>query len=394
MEAIGIDAAIRAQAIPMTRRVIHSEEGQLSYQPYGQTGQAIWSVSRSSINEQLLSLAEQEAGVSLFFEHKLIGLDFKTAQATFQRPQAKNLEVNADYLFGADGAYSKVRRLAQETPRFSYSQSYMPQCYIELTIPADDDGSHRLEKNALHIWPRKHFMLIALPNPDGTFTCTLFLNYEGRLSFQSLQSRADVEAFFNRYFSDAMPYLERPVDEFLSKVPSPLFLVQVFPWTINQKIGLIGDAAHAIVPFYGQGMNCGFEDCRVLKELIESCDGDWEHIFPAYEQARKPNGDAIAELSRRNFVEMSDLAGDKSFQLRKKIEAKFHAMSPELWTPLYTMVTFSPDIPYSVALETGDRQRLIMDKIMALPNIEKEWEQAHVYQLLQHLATELTEDQT
>ena len=391
MEAIGIDADIRAEAIPMTRRVIHDEHGELTFQPYGKEGQAIWSVSRGSINEQLLTLAEQEANVSLFFEHKLVGVDFETAQATFQSPDMGTREVYADYLFGADGAYSKVRRLAQETPRFSYSQSYMPQCYIELTIPAGSDGTHRLEKNALHIWPRKHFMLIALPNPDGTFTCTLFLNFEGEPSFSSLQSRADVETFFNQHFSDALPHLHQPVDEFLGKSPAPLFLVQVFPWTINHKIGLIGDAAHAIVPFYGQGMNCGFEDCRVLNELIVSNDHDWERIFPAYEQARKPNGDAIAELSKRNFVEMSDLAGDDNFQLRKKIEAKFHAMNPELWTPLYSMVTFSPEIPYSVALEIGDKQKVIMDKIMELPNIENEWEQAHVYQRLRQLATGLGE---
>jgi len=393
MEEVGIASDIRADAIPMTHRVIHDEEGELAHQPYGKQGQAIWSVSRGRINQALLSLAEQEENVSLFFEHKLVGLDFKTAQATFRDPGAENLQISADYLFGADGAYSKVRRLAQETPRFSYSQSYMPQCYIELNIPAHKDGTHQLEKNALHIWPRKHFMLIALPNPDGTFTCTLFLNYEGKVSFQSLQSRPAAETFFNRYFSDAMPYLQDPVDEFLNKSPAPLFLVQVFPWTINRKVALIGDAAHAIVPFYGQGMNCGFEDCRVLNELIHSCDHDWERIFPAYEQARKPNGDAIAELSKRNFVEMSDLAGDSRFQLRKKIEAKFHALHPDLWIPLYSMVTFSPDTPYSVALETGDRQKVIMDKIMEMPNIELEWEHAHVYERLHRLVSQTSGDE-
>ncbi|MCH8100770.1 MAG: FAD-dependent monooxygenase [Proteobacteria bacterium] len=386
MESIGIDAAIRKDAIAMKRRVIHDANGDLTYQPYGKEGQAIWSVSRAGINERLLTLAEAETHVSLFFEHKLVDLEFATAKARFRKADGSSVEVASDYLFGADGAYSKVRRLAHDTPRFSYSQSYMPQCYIELNIPAKEDGSHQLEKNALHIWPRKQFMLIALPNPDGSFTCTLFLNFAGTPSFEALRSRADVEQFFDDYFPDAMPYLQDPVDEFLSKTAAPLFLVHIHPWTIANKIGLIGDAAHAIVPFYGQGMNCGFEDCRELNGLIESFDHDWSRIFPAYEQARKPNSDAIAELSKRNFVEMSDLSGDKNFQLRKKIEARFQDMHPDLWTPLYSMVTFSPETPYSVALETGDRQKTIMDKIMQLKNIESEWEQAHVYEMLHSLA--------
>jgi len=388
MESVGIDAEIRTEAIPMKRRVIHDEMGNLTFQPYGKEGQAIWSVSRGGINEQLLTLAEQETNVNLNFEHKLVNVDFATATTEFRNADGTVLKAEADYVFGADGAYSKVRRLAQETPRFSYSQSYMPQSYIELTIPANEDGTHQLEKEALHIWPRKEFMLIALPNPDGSFTCTLFLNFEGIPSFSSLQEQADVEVFFNANFADAMPILQDPVAEFLAKSAAPLFLVHVYPWTIANKVGLIGDAAHAIVPFYGQGMNSGFEDCKVLNELIKSCDHDWERIFPAYQMARKPNGDAIAELSKRNFVEMSDLAGDESFQLRKKIEAKFSEKYPTLWTPLYSMVTFEPETPYCVALEEGDRQRGIMDQIMQLADIESEWEQAHVYEKLHKLASE------
>ncbi len=387
MESVGIDAEIRKEAIPMKRRVIHDESGNLTYQPYGKEGQAIWSVSRGGINEQLLTLAEQEPNVSLHFEHKLVNVDFSTAEAGFRQADGNVLRVSADYLFGADGAYSKVRRLAQETPRFSYSQSYMPQSYIELTIPANEDGTHKIEKDALHIWPRKKFMLIALPNPDGTFTCTLFLNFEGAPSFKSLQEQSDVEHFFSTNFADAMPLLQNPVEEFMAKTAAPLFLVHVYPWTIGNKVGLIGDAAHAIVPFYGQGMNSGFEDCKELNELIAECEHDWSRIFAAYQVARKPNGDAIAELSKRNFIEMSDLAGDQEFQLRKKIESRFSEMHPALWTPLYSMVTFSPATPYSDALKEGDRQREIMDKIMRLPNIGSEWEQPHVYKKLHELAS-------
>jgi kynurenine 3-monooxygenase len=265
---IGISSDARKRAIPMYHRAIHGIDGKLSALPYGKEGDAIWSVSRGGINEQLLDVAEREPSVETNFEHRLVDVDFETSSAVFQVHGERKVTVEADYLFGADGAHSKVRRLAHDVPRFSYSQTYMPQSYIELNIPANPDGSHRLEKNALHIWPRRDFMLIALPNPDGTFTCTLFLNYSGDPSFESLQQRADVERFFNDNFADAMEHLEDPVDTFLQKTASPLFLVQVFPWSFNRKVGLIGDAAHAIVPFYGQGMNCGFEDCAELNRLI------------------------------------------------------------------------------------------------------------------------------
>jgi kynurenine 3-monooxygenase len=388
LEQIGISADAKAHAIPMFHRAIHGADGKLSELPYGGAEDAIWSVSRGGINEQLLDIADAQPNVDAHFEHRLVDVDFDTASAVFRIRDGREITVQADYLFGADGAHSKVRRLAHNLPRFSYSQTYMPQCYIELNIPANADGSHKLEKNALHIWPRKQFMLIALPNPDGTFTCTLFLNHSGDPSFQSLRERHAVQAFFETNFGDAMDYLETPVEVFMEKTPSPLFLVQVFPWSFNHKVGLIGDAAHAIVPFYGQGMNCGFEDCAELNRLIDLLDHDWGAIFPAYENARKPNGDAIAELSKRNFVEMSDLSGDRAFQLRKMIEAKFSKRYPDLWTPLYSMVTFSPEIPYAEALRIGDAQNRVMDKIMALPGIENEWDHEHVMSRLYELAVE------
>jgi len=401
LESVGIAEKIKQNAIAMKKRVMHALDGKLSSQAYGKNGQAIWSVSRSGINEELLDLAQQEPLVNLHFEQRLIQVNFDNACATFSHttmgPDQSSKEIHADYLFGADGAYSKVRRLAQETPRFSYSQSFMPQCYIELTIPANKgltgDARFKMEKEALHIWPRKDFMLIALPNPDGTFTCTLFLNHDNKdnpnsnaPSFASLKTTEQVTEFFNSNFSDAMPLLENPIQEFIDKSANPLFLVNVNPWVINNKVALIGDAAHAMVPFYGQGMNCGFEDCRVLAELINQHQDDWSDIFPAYQRSRKINADAITELAKRNFVEMSELSGNADFLLQKKIEARFHELYPKLWTPLYSMVTFSPNLPYSKALEIGDKQTKIMSQIMQIPNIESCWQDEFVYQKLHQLA--------
>ena len=394
LQQIGISADAKDNAIPMYHRAIHGLDGVLSDLPYGREGDAIWSVSRGGINERLLDIADDEPNVETHFEHRLVNVDFETASAVFQVKDERELTVDADYLFGADGAHSKVRRLAHDLPRFSYSQEYMPQGYIELNIPANADGTHKLEKNALHIWPRKDFMLIALPNPDGTFTCTMFLNFSGDPSFGSLHEQSAVKAFFETNFADAMEYLEDPVDVFLERTASPLFLVQVFPWSFDRKVGLIGDAAHAIVPFYGQGMNCGFEDCAELNRLIDVHDHDWDAIFPAYENVRKPNGDAIAELSKRNFIEMSDLSGDRRFQVRKMIEAKFSARFPDLWTPLYSMVTFSPDIPYAEALRIGDEQNRIMEIIMGLPNLEENWDDQEIMEQLHSLAVETFGHQT
>ncbi|KGJ99344.1 FAD-dependent oxidoreductase [Thalassotalea sp. ND16A] len=392
LQAIGVDEEIRNNAIPMYCRIMHNIEGKLSKFPYGKDNQAIWSVSRSGINEQLISIAEQEDGVNVHFEHHLINVNFDQVNCSFNN-KGRTKHHNSDLLIGADGAFSKVRRLAQDITgqRISHSLEYMPQSYMEFSIAANSDGSHKMEKHALHIWPRKDFMLIALPNPDGSFTCTLFLNHEGELSFASLDSRDKVSDFFNTYFQDAMPLLEDPVNAFMEKQPAPLCLVHIYPWVINNSTALIGDAAHAMVPFYGQGMNCGFEDCRILNELEAELDGDWDKILPAYEQSRKPNGDAIIELAKRNFVEMSELSADENFLLRKKIEAKFHQMHPQLWVPLYSMVTFSPNISYHQALKTGDIQQQIMDQVMQLPDIHHTWQDSHVYQLLHRLALEKLE---
>lgn len=396
LESVGIANKIKANAIPMKKRVIHAIDGSLTEQAYGKEGQAIWSVSRSGINEQLLDLADAEENVTTNFEQRLIHVNFDNACSTLAHGQSA-YEVHANYLFGADGAFSKVRRLAQETPRFSYSQTYIPQCYIELKMPANENVEtnerYKMEKEALHIWPRNDFMLIALPNHDGSFTCTLFLNLESKsntdFSFNSLKTTKAVEMFFEQNFADAMLLLENPIEEFMQKSANPLFIVSVDPWVVNNQIALIGDAAHAMVPFYGQGLNCSFEDCRELGILINKHQGDWSKILPNYQENRKINADAITELAKQNFIEMSELSGDSLFILQKKIEAKFQDLYPELWIPLYSMVTFSPHLPYEKALSIGKQQNIVMKKLMSelkqVPDIENCWHESFVYQKMYEL---------
>lgn len=399
LESVGIAAKIRANAIPMRKRIIHAIDTSTTEQTYGKEGQAIWSVSRADINKQLLDLADAEENVNISFEQRLVQIDFNSACCTLVKNQ-NVFDLHADYLFGADGSFSKVRRLAQETPRFSYSQSYMPQCYIELTRLTNNtieaNSQFQMEKEALHIWPRKDFMLIAKPNVDGGFTFTLFLNFESNErqspSFASLNSKEKVKSFFQQYFYDAIPLLDNPIDEFMEKSANPLFLVSIDPWVINDKVALIGDAAHAMVPFYGQGLNCGFEDCRELEVLINSHQGNWSKVFHDYQKNRKINADAISELAQQNFFEMSKLSTDAKFIIKKKIESKFSDLYPELWTPLYSMVSFSPQLPYERALSIGKQQNIIMDRLMAeiikLPNIENRWHEDFIYKKLHQLVME------
>ena len=234
-----------------------------------------------------------------------------------------------------------------------------------------------MEKEALHIWPRKDFMLIALPNPDGTFTCTLFLNHQSdnnnSASFSSLKTKKQVTAFFNSNFSDAMRLLKNPIDEFIEKSANPLFLVNVDPWVINNKVALIGDAAHAMVPFYGQGMICGFEDCYVLNSLLEQNADEWTATLCEFEQQRKPDANAIADLALENFVVMRHKVGDESFLLRKQIEAHLNSLYPDKWIPLYSMVTFNENMRYSEALAKGKQQEAIMDGVMASLRSGQDW---------------------
>ncbi len=385
LEGVGLGNAVKEMAIPMRGRMIHSREGELSFQPYGHEGQAIYSVSRAGLNALLMDHAEEYPEVYLHFDQRCEDVDFDTATASFKSYISGEInDHSSDVIFGTDGAFSAVRTAMQKTDRFNYNQQFIEHGYKELSIPPAADGQHQLEKEALHIWPRGNFMLIALPNPDGSFTCTLFLAFEGENAFENLTSVEKARGFFEEHFADALNLMPHFEDEWEENPVSSLVIIRCYPWSKNGRVAILGDASHAIVPFYGQGMNSGFEDCTVLNEIMATHEGDWHAIFSHFEQQRKPDADAIADLAMRNFVEMRDLTGQPEFLLRKKIEVRFAAKYPEKWLPLYSMVTFS-HIPYSEALAEGARQDRIMAEVMNLPGIEDRWDSQEVEEMMLNL---------
>jgi kynurenine 3-monooxygenase len=382
LEEIGMADELRKNAIPMHGRVMHDRQGKLSFQPYGKDGQFINSISRSGLNKVLMTAAENQ-GVEFHFDQRIEKVDLDaTSLLVGRQPTVDSRQF--DLIIGADGAFSAVRGALQFTDRFNFSQDYIEHGYKELSIPASATGNFQLEKNALHIWPRESFMMIALPNPDGSFTCTLFFPFEGTPSFSSLKTDADIKQFLETTFGDAVSLMPDALNDFKTNPTSSLVTVKCFPWVRNKTL-LIGDAAHAIVPFFGQGMNAGFEDCRILNELLDHHDDNWTSVLPEFQKARKENTDAIAQLALDNFIEMRDLVGDPEFLLRKKIEAKLNSLYPTEWIPLYSMVTFHESIPYSQAYATGQKQKRIMDKVMAIPEIETNWEQLNFREIVDHL---------
>lgn len=374
LEEVGIMDEIRKIAIPMHGRQMHNLDGTEVYQAYGKEGQFINSVSRGELNCRLMDLAEAH-NVSIFFEHKCEEIDWSKKRIVFDDSgNGASLVHHFDLMFGSDGAYSAARLNHQlQHNRFQYQQHYIDFGYKELHIPPADNGGFRMERNALHIWPRGNYMMIALPNTDGSFTCTLFFPFDGEPSFASLNNEEKVFEFFSTTFPDLIPLMPTLTEDYFSNPTASLVTVKCFPWIRENAFALIGDAAHAIVPFFGQGMNCGFEDCSVLNELMEQFNDDWDQILPAYQHLRKPDGDAIADLALNNFIEMRDKVADRVFLLQKKIEAQFSNNYPDKWTPAYSLVTFSKNVRYSEALSRGLYQQGIMDEIMTMPNIEENW---------------------
>jgi len=356
----GLADAVRRVSLPMKGRRIHTLDGRVTFQPYG-TGaaDAIHSVSRSGLNRVLLEGARAIPGVEVFFRHRCIAVDLDTGEARFETPGATVVS-GAGVVVGADGAFSVVRREMLKGDRFEFSQSYLGHGYKELVIPPAPGGGFRLEPDALHIWPRGGFMMIALPNPDGSFTCTCFWAFEGPGGFGALRTPGEVLAYFRRVFPDAVPCMPTLADDYFKNPTSSLVTIRCAPWQRAGRAVLLGDAAHAVVPFYGQGANAAFEDCTVLMESIAAAPGDLERAFRTYFERRKPNVDALAELAVENFFEMRDKTASRWFLARKKLEKLLHRLLPGWYLPLYSMVSFST-IPYADARRRARRQ----DRIVA-----------------------------
>ena len=332
----------------------------------------------------LLKLADEQENVNIKFDHKCLDVDLKTATAFFENKEGKEIKVISDRIIGADGAYSAIRSKMMRQDRFQYSQKYIEHGYKELTIPANEDGSYKIEKNALHIWPRGNFMLIALPNLDGSFTCTLFFPYDGKYSFNNLKTDEQILNFFKEVFPDTLDLIPDILQDYKNNKTSSLSIMRCDPWTVSDKVLLIGDAAHATVPFYGQGMNAGFEGCYVLDQLMEKYGDDWLSCFNEYSKIRKPDGDGLQDLSMHNFIVMRDKTADINFLLQKKIELHFSKKYPDKWLPLYSMVSFS-NIRYSQAWKIGLKQEKLMEKIMKVPNIDQKWDSVEVETMMLNL---------
>jgi len=379
LKKVGIDKEVKKIAIPMYKRIMHDKEGNLSEQPYGNDGEAIYSVSRAQLNVLMMEMAEKN-GAKLYFNERCVDANLEEAIASFENSITNKKQIiSSDLLIGADGAFSTIRKQMFEKHNHEYVYNEIQHDYKELMIPAGKNGGYLLDKNALHIWPRGEFMVIALANLDGSFTCTLFAPKKGVNSFEKLNTKEEVLQYFTSIFPDFFEIVPDLYEQWESNPTSSLGIIRTFPWHVKKSSLLIGDSAHATVPFYGQGMNAGFEDCRILDELLDKYDDNFETCFKEYSKSRKPNGDGLQDLSMHNFIVMRDKTADPKFLLQKEIEKKFANLYPDKWIPLYSMVSFT-NTPYSEAWEIGMKQEKIMQSIMNTPHIDKIWESEKIMQ--------------
>jgi kynurenine 3-monooxygenase len=371
LQQLGIADEVLRHAIPMRGRMIHDKSGALHFSPYDRDpNKFINSIGRAALNTTVIEAAQRYPSVHVHFNHRCtdVDLDFATANLVPSVVEAAVSAANSDQIIrargdaviGVDGAFSSVRQSMQkEITGFEYDESYLAHGYKELTILPALDGSWRMEKEALHIWPRKSFMMIALPNPDGSFTCTLFWEFEGPRSFATTKTDDEIRRFFDEEFPDAVPLMPSLLDDFKTNPTGSLVTIRCAPWFYDNKIVLVGDAAHAVVPFYGQGMNAAFEDCVVLDECLAQFPQDRQRAFAEYFARRKKNADALADLAVQNFIEMRDKTASKTFRAKKKLDHLLEGLLPGIYLPLYTMVTFTR-IPYSAAARRARLQNRIV----------------------------------
>jgi kynurenine 3-monooxygenase len=366
LEQLGIADEVLRHAIPMRGRMIHDKSGELHFSPYDRDpNKHINSIGRAALNTTVIEAAQRYPNVRVHFNHRCTEVDLDEAVAHLET-ESGQLTARGHAVIGVDGAFSAVRQSMQKRlPGFQYDESYLPHGYKELTIPPAPDGGWRMEKEALHIWPRKSFMMIALPNPDGSFTCTLFWEFAGPRSFESTKTDEDVRRFFEEEFPDAVPLMPALLEDFRENPTGSLVTIRCAPWFHRDKIALVGDAAHAVVPFYGQGMNAAFEDCVVLDECLAEFPRDRTRAFAEYFLRRKENADALADLAVHNFIEMRDKTASKTFRTKKKLDHLLEGLLPGIYLPLYTMVTFTR-IPYAEAARCARRQdRIVYASLIA-----------------------------
>lgn len=365
LEQLGVAAEVMRHAIPMRGRMIHDKSGDLHFTAYdADPNKCINSIGRGALNTVTIDAARRYENVRVHFNHKCTAVDIEAPSAQLLNTESEQkVEARGDAIIGVDGAFSVVRRGIQRVQRFDYSQTYLAHGYKELTIPPGADGSWRMEKHALHIWPRNSFMMIALPNPDGSFTCTLFWQWEGPRSFATTRTDDEVRRFFGEEFPDAVPMMPDLLEDYRSNPTGSLVTIRCAPWHHRDKAALLGDAAHAVVPFYGQGMNAAFEDCAVLDECLAEFSGDRTRAFAEYFTRRKPNGDALADLAVQNFVEMRDKTASPVFRAKKKLDHALERLLPGTYLPLYTMVSFTR-IPYAEAARRARRQDFVVYTVL------------------------------
>jgi len=390
LKKAGLDEQILQLAVPMRGRMIHGLDGQLNLLPYGKNdSEYINSISRAALNKMLMSEAQKSGTVDIHFNQKCLGMDVEKGILSFHNEQDNQYtDVVSNIVLGTDGSASAIRHDMCKLPQYTCHESTLNYGYKELEISAGPTGQFKMEKNALHIWPRGTYMLIALPNSDGSYTCTLFLPWEGEISFEKLKTPADVRKFFEQHFADAAPLIDDLEETFFANPTGQMVTVKCQPWNLDERVLLLGDAAHAIVPFFGQGMNAGFEDLTILDDCIEQHmkqggplyvnrrDGEtmtdvhsrrmqegstgWLHVFEDFVSRRKIDTDAIADMAVENFVEMRDKVADPKFQLEKAVEKILQNTFSGQYISRYSLVTFT-NVPYSFAMKVG----IVNDELLA-----------------------------
>ena len=389
LQAVGLIDRVEKLLIPMRGRMLHDRDGKTSLAPYGRTpAEVIHSISRPGLNRLLMDAAEQ-AGGRIHFGQKVEDVDFDAGEITLQEESTgRKHRVQASTIIATDGGGSAVRQAMARRRGVKVSEDILPHAYKELTIPAGRGGTHRMEKHALHIWPRGGYMLIALPNLDGSFTVTLFLARQGAPGFDQLEKPEGLQRFFAADFPDALSLIPGLEKDFYAHPTGLMGTVHVEHWHAGSRALLLGDAAHAIVPFHGQGMNCAFEDCLVLDECIARQGDDWENVFAEFERLRRPNAEAIAAMALENYVEMRDAVRDPRFQLQKQLGFLLEDRHPGVFVPRYSMVMFH-HLPYAEARSRGAIQQRVLDKLTdgadRLEDVDLDRADAMVRQELGHL---------